>query len=157
MFIRKIADFRSGKAGQDPRKPTKMYVSPVWAKCPDAKKFRLARMSGSRHIDRAERPKCPDSDTYLRKKSQYFLKIFSKRLQNFKYGSNNGTQSSPWSSASAASASRSALLLMFTSRSIPRDRKNHVYCDGEYYWTWFTLHPLVRARVISGCKCITWQ
>ena len=35
---------------EDPWKPTKTYVSPVWAKCLDTKKFRLMRMSRSRHI-----------------------------------------------------------------------------------------------------------
>jgi hypothetical protein len=63
-------------------------------------------MSGSRHIDRAGRPKCPDSDTYLPKNakqiSKYYIGLLTYlRLQN---GSNNGTQSSPQSSASVASA-----------------------------------------------------
>jgi hypothetical protein len=63
-------------------------------------------MSGLRHIPSK---KC---QKILRK--FYRATDISKRLRNFKYGSNNGIQSSPRSSASAASAaSRSALLLMF--------------------------------------------
>jgi len=55
-----------------------------WATCPDAKKFRLARMSGLRHIYRAGRSKCPDSDTYLPKNAKQISKYYIGLLTRLK-------------------------------------------------------------------------